>query len=320
MGIVKRIASPNDQLSCVNDQSPSTNTVRILLLLLAHPYRYTLRELSDRLEKSRDATNKYLDHLRAAGLDVQYDKLFRYAVLPDMHLKELQRLNPLSAEDIGTISTMVDTAFSTADALYFKEKLNSLYDFQQLGIRALRRPALERIDRLEDARQRKRVAILHNYHSNSGSIRDRRVEPFHIDAELDTLHAYDLDLEKKAIRHFLLSRIERVSITDTPWQYEHYHAIQRTDVFRISNDRQVFVSLELDIYARNSLIEHYPKAQADLSKGADEETWIFESQVNHEFLGVVNFICGNLGHVLVLKPAGLRAAVLNHIEEKINTV
>jgi predicted DNA-binding transcriptional regulator YafY len=238
---------------------------------------------------------------------------YRLAIVPDRRLKELQRLMPLTEEERARVRSILSRELSGKDALYYNNKLDSLYDFQKLGLRALRRPELEKIDRLESAKKQRQQVILEKYRSNSNTIRDRRIEPFHIDPELDTLQAYDVDKQKTS--HFRLSRIERVLPTEEGWTCADKHHFKYTDVFRIADDDQEFVQLRLDVWGYNALLEHFPKARAEVNPGAESKTFIFEAKVNAQFLGLINFIMGNADHVEVLYPERLKAKIREEAEK-----
>ena len=106
---------------------------------------------------------------------------------------------------------------------------------------------LTKMDKLEKARVEKRVVILKDYHStSSSSVTNRTIEAFHISAEEDIVHAYDLD--KKDIRHFRISRIPKLDITPTIWTQEKQHNIVATDPFRIQDDKQIKIHLQLKVY------------------------------------------------------------------------
>lgn len=287
--------------------TPRERVLRVLLRILAHPYRFTKRDLADHFEMSKDAIKEDLEAIINIGLHFHQDNKYRCAIIPDRQFKELKHLQSLNEDDQTKISEALSRFCSSKDALYLKNKLSSLYDFQRLGIRALRRPALERIDTLEQAKNQKRLAILKNYRSNSNTIRDRRVEVFHIDPELDTIQTFEVDEGDN--RHFKLSRIERVELTEMPWQYEKKHMYQYTDVFRIANNNQVPVHLRLQVYAYNDLIESYPKALSEILPAAEPNTFDFETRVNAKFLGLMNFIMGNFKHIEIIEPQELKEQV-----------
>jgi predicted DNA-binding transcriptional regulator YafY len=294
--------------------TPKERTIQILLRLLSAPYRYTRRDLEDDFGVKKDALEEYFKAFRSSGLELDCDKPYhRYAILPDRQFKELKYLQPLSDSDKAKIGRALDLITTTKDKLYLQNKLDSLYDFQQLGLRALRRPALERIERLAKAQQDGIQVVLENYRSRSNNIRNRIVEPFHVDPEKDTLQAYDIEAQDS--RHFRLSRIERVQLSDTPWQFQSSHRVKITDVFRIADNQQVQVHLSLDVFAYNSLTEEFPLTLTYLQAGSAPNTWDFQCAVNHDFKGILNFIMANAEHVEVIFPAQLRERIFEEAEK-----
>ncbi len=232
------------------------------------------------------------------------DKKEDYAPPPNRAPHELEHLKPLSIEDRSYILDALEKMGDDQKAIQLKSKLDSLFDFQQLGLTALGQPAIQRYKRLEQAKADKMQVILQDYRSNSNVVRDRKVEPFKIDADRDTLQAFDIDIEDN--RHFRLSRIRRVLSTGNPWEFENKHVRKETDDFRIADNDMVNVQLRLDVLAYNLLTEAYPNTKRNLQEGADQGTWFYDGDVNHNFYGLINFIMGNADHVEVLGPESLK--------------
>lgn len=294
-------------------KKPRERVLMVLLRILAHPYRFTKRDLAERYKMSKDAITEDLEAMRNIGLHIEYDNKYRYAIIPDRQFQELKQLQSLNDSDIAMISNALKQNLSGKDVLYLNNKLSSLYDFQRLGLRALRRPALEKIDSLEKAKKDEIQVILKNYRSNSNSIKDRTVEAFHIDPELDTIQAYDVDAQKTS--HFKLSRIERVVLTETTWCPDHNREYRYTDVFRIADNNQVSIHLRLQVYAYNALIEAYPKALSDILPASEPNTFDFETKVNHQYLGLMNFILGNYGQLTIIRPQELKEKVMTEAQK-----
>ncbi len=282
---------------------PRERVIRILLKMLRYPFQFTKRQLAQEFNVSIDTVSEDFLSIREAELEIDSDRQNRYAVLPNQEFRELKFLQPLTDADKARIDGVLKYV-SNKDALYLKKKLDSLYDFQQLGLRALRRPALEKIEKLTAARNGKKQVVLENYRSRSNDIRNRLVEPFHLNADIDTLQAFDV--ATNANRHYRLSRIERVSVTDQAWQFDNHHVIQITDVFRIANNNQVVVNLTLDVFAYNSLTEEFPQTLTYLVPGSEPNTYDLQCQVNHDFKGLLNFLLANHGHVNILSPNNLK--------------
>jgi len=293
--------------------NPRERCVKVLLRILQNPYRFTLKELATHFGyRGIDTVKEDVNSLRHAGIqiDIKRTDNYRYAILPNNEFKELKYLQPLTKEDKACLSRALDYV-KGIDKHYLTRKLDSLYDFQQLGLRSLSKPSLARIDRLESAMKHKKQAVLINYRSNSGTIKDRIVEVFHIDTEMDTIQTLDVESNPLGNRHFLLSRIERVKVLDQSWQHEDLHSFQRTDVFRIANNEQVLVELRLDIYAYNILVETYPKALSEIFPDEEPNKYFFQSKVNKDFKGITNYILGNAAQakIEIVGPEALRERV-----------
>ncbi len=295
---------------------PRERVIQLLLRILAHPYRFTRRDLAQYFGVSQDTIKEDLQAIRQAGLSIEHphDRQYRLAVLPDRTFKELNWLQPLSDEDKARIEQAL-RYLSNTEAMYIRKKLESLYDFQQLGLRALRKPALDKLDRLITAQKNRLQVILESYRSRSNRIRDRLVEPFLVDPEKDTVQAYDID--EKDSRHYKLSRIERVHLTNTPWVHQNEHRNKVTDIFRIADNEQVQVHLTVDLFAYNSLTEEFPLTRTYLEPGVEPNTYDLQCPVNHDFKGLLNFIMSNAMHVEIHSPTVLCNRVREEAEKMV---
>jgi predicted DNA-binding transcriptional regulator YafY len=290
--------------------------VRLLMRVLNHPRQFTRRQLAEHFGVS---TQTVYDDIEAINqlqeFTVKYQKPpYRCFVDFNNRYSELNVMSPLSEEDKFLIARTLQTGMGSnkaADRLI--KKVEGLYDFQQLGLRQLRHPAIERINRLEGAKRNKKQVTLVKYRSNNNSIKDRLVECFFIDPELDMIQVYYP--EASQVRHFRLSRIERVEVLDTDWQNESRHQHKYTDVFRIASfEQQVQVKLLLNVQAYNILLEYFPTSASHIDPGSEKNTFIFQGKVNHEFKGIINFIMGYAEHIEILAPESLRTAVQKKAE------
>ena len=291
------------------DRTPSDRILLLLLLLLRQPYRYTRTQLAERYDVDKQTVKRDLRGFTRVGLEIDVDRQHRYAVLPGAVAPQLKSLQPLSDADLARVKAAIATASTKAgEADVLLRKLESVRDFQRLGLRSLRSPELAKIDALERAIASKLAVRLEDYRStNTNEVMPRLVEPFELDTSSGILHAYDLG--RKAIRHFRIDRFTRVSSLDEPATHRDKHHVQRTDPFRIASDEQVRVHLELDVAARNDLTERFPAAQAYLSEAAEQDRYDFDAQVNARLLGVLPFCMANWRGVRVLAPEELRAAM-----------
>ncbi len=293
----------------------SERIVRLLIKVLSNPYRFKKKELADFFERHEDRIKDDFETFRNIGLHVEIKKN-RYAIIPDKEFKELSYLQELTEGERAIISKALYKEKGTKEAEAINRKLANLFNFQKLGLRALRRPALDRIDILQLAKKENKQVILENYRSNSSNeVRNRHIEVFRIDTALDTIQAVDIDEIKKGkdgldvIKHFRLSRIDRVLMTQNKWQHRKLHIQQATDVFRIANENQVRVHLRINVQAYNYLHENYPKALSEIHPSSDPKWWDFETAINADFYGLTNFIMANSAHVEIVYPAELKEVI-----------
>lgn len=294
--------------------TPTTNAIRLLLKLLASPNRMTRRDLVEYLGVSKpDIVTGYINNISAAGVTIERDGHNRYSVVPRRGFKELNYLAPLSEEDKDRLKGLLGQ-LPTAEATQLFNKLESLYDFQQLGLDALREPEIEKIRDLDVAIRTKKRVMLVNYRSRTGNdMRNRKVEPFHVEADQGLVRCYDTQPGKLRTSHFLLARFDRVRLLDEPWQYEQEHYHRPADAFNIVMDRTTLVHFTLNVGAYNELIERHPKARQYTRPGKREDTWDFQGKVNAKFIGLIPFLIANWRGVDVHGPAPLRERLREEI-------
>lgn len=285
--------------------------------ILERPHGYTMRELAEMYGVSKDTIKHDFEAFSNAGLVLQYDRQYRYAFVEEKSYQQLKTLLHFSAEEQTMLEEAIDhISDHSRMGKRLKRKLGSLYDFRRLGHSYLRKPYLTKVDQLLEAQNQQRQAILVDYPSgNSNQIRDRLVEPFHTSPPDDMVHAFDV--EKQELRHFRISRVKRVRITEASWQYENHHQVLPTDPFRIVDSQQVMVHLRMSVGAKNELIERFPLAKGYIEEAGEEEIFDLQCMVNHRFLGLSNFILGNYHFTIeVLSPDSL----MDHLHKTIRNM
>ena len=303
----------------MKDLRTRSRVADLLLVLINRPYRYTLRQLADKYGVSIDAIKNDRHALRGIGIETTFDDKYRYAIESDANKDAIAQLRALSREEIGQIKLLVDhddTYFDARQRKQLIQKLDRLIDPRRLGLRALRQPNLQRIDALNEAIKLECRAKLIDYRSRSSATRTRAVEPFHLDTDHEILHAYDL--ESDMVKHFALSRMERIEIErDVPWQHRSKHVVLQTDDFRISSSpaTQDRVELELNTSAYNSLIEQYPLALRHIESAATPGRFHYAADVNGKYFGLSNFILSNWRGVEVLGSEVLITELRKQLED-----
>ena len=87
-----------------------------------------------------------------------------------------------------------------------------------------------------------------------------------------------IDIHNQKLRHFRISRIKRVKLTNAIWEYEKLHVIRRTDPFRIVDENQKLVRLRMNVGAKNELLERFPLTRNYIEEAAEENTHYFHLQ------------------------------------------
>lgn len=290
-----------------NDEGPRVRIAHLFRILLEQPHRYTIRELADKLGKSADTIEGDFQAIKTAGYQIEADSKWRYAFVLEKPYRQLKDLLHFSEEDQALLYQVIDNLpIGSERAAKLKNKLGSLYDFGRLGHAYLRKPYLNKVDLLEQARQDKKQVVLEGYRSsNSNTISNRIIEPFHVSPSEDTVQTFEID--KNKVNHFKISRITRVRILDQNWSHEGWHNIRRTDCFRIVGNEQVTVHLRLGVGAYNELIERFPLAKGHVEETQEEGIYDFLCPVNNRFLGLSNFILGfHHQGIEIVSPDSLR--------------
>ena len=288
--------------------------LKILRALAESPFGYTKKELAKIYNCSIRTISYDFETIENVGYEIEKDDKNRYRLRVNKPYKKLKELLHFTEDDQLILYQAIDQISPhTKRGAQLKKKLSSLYDFRKLGHTYLRKPYLSKVDTLEQAKEQKKMIVLKGYRSsNSNNIEDRRVEGFHYSPPDDTLQAFDLD--KGDLRHFRISRIERIELTNTPWEFERRHIVLPTDVFRIVDPKQVQVHLRMKVGAYNELIERFPQAKAAILSDEEKDVFDFQCMVNHRFFGLTNFILG-FHHQLVeiIEPESLKEHLKSHI-------
>ena len=290
-----------------NEYGKKLRVLRVLIMLMERPFGYTLKQMATRTGVEPDTIKKDIKAIRDAGFEVSYNKNYCYGFEVDRKYNDLKDLLEFSEKDQLLLLNALDSVSGNSkQAEKLKRKLSSMYDYTRIGRTTLRKPYLTKVDLLTRAKKEKKQIILLDYRSsNSNEISDRRVEGFDPNIHDDILQAFDVD--KKELRHFRISRITRLRITDDPWKYEKKHEIIATDPFRIVEKNQIMVHLRLKVGAYNELVERFPLTQSYITPDAIEEgIYDFQCLVNHKFIGLTNFILGFYHQLVeVVEPESL---------------
>ena len=229
---------------------------------LERPKGYTKNELAERYGVSPDTIKGDINTFRNAGFIVEPDTKYRYYFKESNTYKKLKNLLHFTEEDQFILEQAIDNiAPHSKRAKQLKQKLGTLYDYKKLGHSYLRKPYLKKVDALLLAKEEEKQVRLIDYKVFSLETRFPTVLLSHFTQSPpdDMLHAYDIN--KKALRHFRISRFNRVEVLDQPWKYKNYHNVILADPFRIVEKNQVLIHLRIAVGAYNELIERFPLTQ-----------------------------------------------------------
>ena len=162
------------------------------------------------------------------------------------------------------------------------------------------------ISRLQHACTLKKCVILHNYaSSHSGKVSDRFVEAYDVRPEDGLVMCFDRNKMETVV--FNLNRIGYVEILENePWKYQSSHKKVNVDVFHMTGDKPMHVSLQLDLMAKNLLVEEFPSSKNFIKphKG-DDNIWYFDTVVN-KLEGVGRFYMGLANRIKILDAPELQ--------------
>ena len=173
------------------------------------------------------------------------------------------------------------------------------------------------ISLLQHACTQKRCVVLHQYSSNSGgSVSDRTCEAYDVRPEDGIVICYDLD--RMDVRVFNFNRIGFVEILENqPWKHTDKHKKINVDVFHMTGDTTNRISLQLDLMAKNLLIEEYPKSK-ECIKGqkGDNNVWFFTADICR-MEGIGRFYIGLADHIKILEGDELRNYAVEYAKKNL---
>lgn len=174
------------------------------------------------------------------------------------------------------------------------------------------------ISLLQHACSERKCVILHHYSSsNSGNVKDRKVEPYEVKPEDGLVFA--LDYKDFTSKVFSINRIGYVEVLhNESWKYPSSHQTIHVDVFHMSGTQPIHVSLQLDLMAKNLLVEEFPAAKEFISQHkGDESIWYFDTDV-YSIEGIGRFYIGLAGHIQILEGDALRQYATEYARKYLN--
>jgi len=296
------------------DGQPKLHKLFEMLLFLSSGLRCKIKEIAERFDISVRTAYRYINIFKEAGFVFPNTRSGYYSIDKNSpYFREISELLHFSREEAVILQKAIH---SIDNENLLKQnlinKLYALYDFDRVANTIVKKEYSANIHQLISAIKYKNQVILKAYLSaNSNEARDRLVEPFDFTTNYVATWAYDI--QSKCCKTFKNTRIKSVRILPQPWKYETKHKKMPIDVFRISSERQIKVTLILSIRAYELLKEEYPLAEEYIQK-IDDKQYLFTATVC-SFEGIGRFVMGLYNEIEVIEPKKLKVFLKNRAKK-----
>ena len=95
---------------------------------------------------------------------------------------------------------------------------------------------------------------------------------------MDYNQVWCYDLEDRRNKLFKTVRIETVEVMTNDWTCEVKHEMGFVDIFRYSSQERHRIKMELDVRARNVMLECFPMSEKFITQ-IDDNTWLLDTVV-----------------------------------------
>ena len=297
------------------DQPKIERTLRLIKLMTGN-VSYTVDELARKLDTSYRSIYRYIETFKDAGFAVQKvsSGVYKLSTM-DSRLPDISKLVYFSEEEAYIVGKLIESLDNTNTLKQdLHRKLASIYSSTSISNFIDRKSNAETVEKLNSAVAQKRKVILKGYRSsNSGSTRDRLVEPFGMTTNFIQVWAFDLEDGRNKL--FQVSRIEEVEVLDEEWTKEKEHKEGKIDIFRMHGFSTYPVKLSLGMLSKNLLVEEYPLAEKFLSK--KDGRWILETEVCG-MAGIGRFVIGLADDIQILDAPELEDYISDFVRKNLS--
>jgi len=289
-----------------------------LMKLMSGSVNFTVDELADRLDTSYRSIYRYIDTLKSVGFVVEKVRGNCYRIMK-MHkvVKDLENLVYFSEEEARVVSGLIQglDGSNGLKANLFK-KLSTIYDVTAIDKYVDNKAQAYNIQLLQEAINARKQVVLKDYSSShSGTRHDIHIEPYDFSGEY--INVYGFDVEKQENRVYKIARIGLVEVLDAEWESEDRHKKGYMDVFRMTGQTRTHVRLEMNIRARNLLVEEFPMAESELRE--EDGTWVLDTFVSH-MQGVGRFVIGLAEDVKIVDSPELLEYVRGYVKSFVDKI
>ena len=256
---------------------PKIERVLRLMRLMSGVRHYTIEELAEALDTSSRSIYRYIDTFKEVGYVVTKENGVPRLLSMDKY-EDIAELVHFTEEEAYVVDRLLD-ALDNGNVLKqsLKRKLAVVANSAAVVDCVVNGRVAENVHAVIGAIENKRQVKLMGYaSSHSGAVRDRWVEPFEFTTDYNQIWCYDLEDGRNKL--FKTSRIGAVVVLDEVWVAADRHQRGFVDVFRYSGPKIYRVAVELDVRARNFMVECFPLAELYMRK-VEDELWVLETDV-----------------------------------------
>ena len=287
------------------DQPKIERVLRLMMLLTANN-RYTIEELSEKLETSPRTIYRYIDTFKDAGFYVTKTGPYFRLDKKSKYFKDISQLIHFTEEEAYILNSAIESIDPTNTIKQnLKAKLASVYDYKMLAECVVKGQNARNVNSIIEAIEEKKQIIFKDYTSaHSRNVTDRLVEPLSFTTNYIQVWAYEISSGRNKL--FKLSRIGSVEVLENGWEHESEHKEGLMDIFRINSFEQIPVKLKLGLRAASLLVEEYPLGEKYLTPFPDDP-YHFVLDINIcGYEGVGRFVMGLLDDIEILEGEGLK--------------
>jgi predicted DNA-binding transcriptional regulator YafY len=283
-----------------------------LLFFLSGSYPKTRKECTDFLDVRDSAFYNYCNEINNIGFKLRQKDGKYWVEADDKPTQMLANLLHFSEEEAYILAKSIDAIEGySIPATRLKQKLVTFLNHDKAVEAYLKKEKPEVVSILNKAIKNKKQVLLVNYSSgNSQTVRNRRVEPFGFKDDFNLFWAFDTDVMKN--RQFKICRMEDVQETPFSWEFERQHHSSPVDVFRNTGELNKQVQFELNLRARNLLVEEYPLSEKYITETASNH-FLFKAPVA-KYEGPGRFVLGIAEDIKLLGDDEF----LDFVKDKIN--